>query len=468
MRKTVSAPFAAYRLAWRLLLPAVRLLVAADAGMARVPGRGIIPERWRAAERLGYGWGGGEGGCGGTIWFHCASLGEAKGMWALVSALGGSGDILVTANTAEGAACLEERCDALRAAAARVPAQGPPGTSRSIRACVAPFDHPGLVRRFLEVHRVRGLCLYEAELWPHYLAACREAGVPAALVSGRLSPRAFRAYRGFSGAASSLLEGLAFIEAQTVEDAERYSALLGKRRGAGTHVRVGYDYKAAHYLRSFATESMPGGAEARETPLRTRFAFFSIHAEELAWFRTSLPDLMRRFDLAVFPRHMGQVEKFRNELEPLGFALHSRDPYARHLLVDSMGKIGSMIRECHSAFVGGSLAAAGCHNLWEPLLGGLKTYFGPNHANQEPLASRMLSRGLAEVVADPTQIATWSVPDTGIRAAAANLAEESRQEADSALRECAGTIFATFYGTGGLAAGILKPARDLRTQGWNT
>src|SRR5690606_35292078 len=216
MRKTVSAPFAAYRLAWRLLLPAVRLLVAADAGIARVPGRGIIPGRWRAAARLGYGWGGGGCGCGGTIWFHCASLGEANGLWALVSALGGSGDVLVTANTAEGAAYLEERCAVGRAAVARVPAQRPAGTSRSIRACVAPFDHPGLVRRFLEVHRVRGLCLYEAELWPHYLAACREAGVPAALVSGRLSPRAFRAYRGFAGAASSLLEGLAFIDRQSV------------------------------------------------------------------------------------------------------------------------------------------------------------------------------------------------------------------------------------------------------------
>lgn len=448
-------PFLLYRLAWTALLPAIRLLAAADQGWKRIAGKGSLPPRWRVAERLGYP--AGNAGTARALWMHCASLGESKGLWALAQELREADDVLLSATTADGLDYLTERCAAFGRSDAFPP--------RRIRAVMAPLDHPGLVRRFLERHRVRGLCLYESELWPNYLAACREKGLPAALVSGRLSGSALRRYRILGGAFArrggafaDMVRGLAFLEAQGPADADRFAALLGCRGNAGK-IEIGFDYKAAHFLRT----GSPAPAHARSA--RDRFAFISLHLPELRWFRETLPGLMQRFDVTVFPRRMSELAAFRKILEPMGFSLHSRDPGGRHLLVDSLGRIGGLLPECASAFVGGSLVGAGCHNLWEPLLCGAKIRFGPHFGAQETLAGILLERGLAEVVRDRSQVGRWEPPGPEIRAGAALLAGELGMGLEAALDGCRRRIIATFYGNDRPSASILERATDIRNQG---
>lgn len=472
-------PFFLYRMAWFMSLPAVRLLSAADESWKRVSGRGFLPPGWRVGERLGYPAGNARApgsGSGRSLWLHCASLGESKGLWALVLELREADDVLVSATTADGMDYLADRC----AAFGRAHGSGADGgfPSRRIRAVMAPLDHPGLVRRFLERHRVLGLCLYESELWPNYLAACREKGLPAALVSGRMTEKALRRYRllgGGDGAFAVMARGLAFVEAQGPADAVRIAALLGNSGAAGKLV-TGFDYKAAHYLRAGSRASGFGDSAggnnrgvkprpARSGTARGRIAFLSLHLPELHWFRETLPGLMQRFDVSVFPRRMSEVGAFRNILEPMGFSLHGRDPGGRHLLVDSLGKIEGLLPACASAFVGGSLVAAGCHNLWEPLLCGSKIRFGPNYQGQASLARMLLDRNIAEVVRDKAQVERWEPPGPEIPAAAALLAEDLRTELDSALDECRRRIIATFYGNDGPSATLSERAADIRNQG---
>jgi 3-deoxy-D-manno-octulosonic-acid transferase len=426
-----AAWLAAYRAAWSLALPPIRMLAALDRSLRAAAGKGILPRRWRVAGRLGHGDGAFAGAEPGPLWMHCASLGEAKGLWALADSLPLDLPILLTATTATGADFLLDRCADLG-----------PGALRAAR--MAPLDHPGVVGAFLLRHRAIGLCLYEAELWPHYLSECRRRGLPAALVAGRLTDGGRRIYRRSGGAAARLLDGMAWIEAQSYPARERFASLTR------TEVVAGYDFKAAFHLRAGREaadrDSRSAGRTGGSSAGRTRFACISLHLRELRLLLPALANLAQHGSIVVFPRHMRELRGFRALLEPIGFREHSREPEARLLLVDSLGRVGAMLPRCHSAIVGGSFIPLGCHNLWEPLLAGARVLVGPHHSLQETLVRLMAGRGLAEVVSDPDRIADAQPPGDGFPEACRGLVEELRQGLDAALRECGKRIIATFYG----------------------
>jgi 3-deoxy-D-manno-octulosonic-acid transferase len=439
---------ALYRCAWLVALPPIAALDRLDGRLRGIAGRGLLPRTWRVTERICYPGAGIRRSAPSAestpsssavpprraLWLHCASLGEAKGLWAFALSLTEAPDLALTAATADGAAWLEARC-----------AEASDGLApeRRITAGIAPLDHPGVLRRFLDAHGALGLCLYEAELWPNALAACRERGLPVALVSGRLTVRAQRRYLRFGRAGARLLDGLAWIQAQSPKDRERFASLTR------TEVFDGCDFKAIHYLSSAPMSLVapsPPPAQAPEAPrARPRFAFLSLHYRELLRLLPALPALMERTPLIVFPRKMRELDRFRAILEPLHFRLHSRDAGARHVLVDSMGRIGDLLPSCHSAFVGGSLVRLGCHNLWEPLLAGCRIHFGPEYQAQESLADRILERGLGSVLKDPKRIGSLPFPGPEVPGACGDLVRELLQGLDSALLEGGRRIFATFY-----------------------
>jgi 3-deoxy-D-manno-octulosonic-acid transferase len=420
-----------YGFAWSALFPLVRAAAHLDRRMRVRSGRGFLPPGWQVAERMGEGappsaWNtasDGFGCSGGSLWLHCASLGEAKGMWAFAQSLTASGDLHLTATTATGAAFLERQCECF------VPRNG--NGMRKLTASIAPFDHPDVVRRFLKRRRVRGLCLYEVELWPHYLAGCRELGLRVVLVSGRLTAKAFSHYRRFDGAGTRWLADLTWIQAQSAADRDRFRMLTA------TETFTGFDYKAAHYL--------PDSVPSTVSGTRTHFAFISLHLSELRLLLPGLVPLMRRGGVLVFPRHMSEVAAFRRLLEPLGFSIYSRNAKAEHVVVDSLGLVAQLLTHCHSAFVGGSLIPLGCHNLWEPLAAGLKIYFGPFVENQEALAGLLRDGGIADFLTDPGQIGAGALPGPQIRTACKSLLSDLQDSLDSALADGARRIFVTFY-----------------------
>ena len=415
-----------YRIAWILALPPVRLLAAVDRALLGLLGRGFLPSNWHVTERLGYRASPADG--VEPLWMHCASLGEAKGLWGLASGLPPDFPILFTAATREGAEFLAGQCDG-----------GGPGRTRA--AAIAPFDHPRLVRRFLSRERVRGLVLYEAEIWPHYISECRRSGLPVALAAGRITPRIYPWYRRMGGAGARLLDGIDWIQAQSPIDAERFAALTS------AELLPGFDFKAAHYL----TPRSPSAAEPREG-----FAFISLRLAELRILLPGLPALTARDRVIIFPRRLSESAGFLAALQPLGFAPHSREPDARLMLVDSLGHVARLLNGCHSAFVGGSLDGGGCHNLWEPLAAGAAVHFGPHHHVQETMADALLRAGLGKVVSGPADLETHERPDPGVPRANALFLAGLRAELEAGLQECRERIFATFPGRQTPAPALLR------------
>lgn len=385
----------AYGLAWGAALPPLRLAAALDRIMRVTLGAGFVPARWEASGRLSEG--AARGNLQDTVWLHGASLGEAKGLWALTEKL--PGRLVLTANTAEGLAFLRERSRA----------------REDVSVAVAPFDHPALVQAFIDRHGVGSLCLYEIEWWPHFILACARRGIPVLLVAARC-PARLRGRRFWS----RVLGEVSWIQARGDDDASRFRALTS------APVEIGFDFKAAYFLK----RSLPRAAR------RDRFAFLSLHAAELDFFLPVLPRLMNRHPIAVFPRHLAELARFRAALAPLGFILHSQSPSARHLLVDAYGKVAELLPDCHSVFVGGSLVKAGCHNLWEPLMAGLAIHHGPNVEAQEPLAGRLARKGLAATVTRAEEAESWEAPEPGRAEACARFVEDLKQALEESLERC--------------------------------
>src|SRR5439155_758370 len=110
---------------------------------------------------------------GDAIWLHAASVGELVAVRPLLARLRERfpGRVFVVSTlTGTGLALARE-------------------LSEAHLACLFPLDAPATVRRRLESFRLEAFLFTETEIWPSFLAALAGRGVPAILVSGRVSAR---------------------------------------------------------------------------------------------------------------------------------------------------------------------------------------------------------------------------------------------------------------------------------------
>lgn len=441
-----------YRLAWEPLWWSARALAAAGRirGGASRAAQARGPTSWRLRERLSTtvpcDTPSGEAPAE-TIWLHAASLGECKGLWAVAQQLAtelmreGMTDtgpvlpdtrILLTTNTVAGLTFLRRGLATLPSSRDRHAS----GRRVLFAARLAPLDHPALARAFLAENSIRALVLFEVELWPHWVAAARRAGVPVLWISARLTPRARRRYAGnrlFAGALGRVLRDLTWIQTQT-ENEEHALRRLGAPR-----VETGGDLRGLHSLRSHPNPSSPGSADEDRTPRadslnvrRGGIVFVSFHAHELptlvAALRTERDegDALPQTPLLIFPRKLHEVPTFVRLLSPYGFVLHSERATPREpgdsgeraqgatternplrVIVDAYGLVDAHLAHAHTAVIGGSFdpeARIGGHNAWEPLRAGCRMIIGPHHHNQRALVDRLKERGLIRVAHDGAEL----------------------------------------------------------------
>jgi 3-deoxy-D-manno-octulosonic-acid transferase len=138
---------------------------------------------------------------------HAVSVGEVNALRSLVPILAERYTVIVSTTTdtglARARALFAESCEVVR----------------------YPLDFSWSVRRFLDAVRPDAVVLVELELWPNFVGACGEMGIPVAVVNGRLSARSFRGYRRFRWFFRPSFERLAFAAVQDSAYAERFVAM---------------------------------------------------------------------------------------------------------------------------------------------------------------------------------------------------------------------------------------------------
>ena len=352
----------------------------------RDPGyRGKLRERWGFGARVApHG-----------VWLHAVSVGEVQACAPLVGALRRSHPQLpltVTTFTPTGAA----RARALF------------GDVAEVR--YVPFDLPGAVRRFLRRVEPRLAVIFETELWPNLYRECRRRRVPLVLASARISARSLGRYRRLGALFTDAVSGAAIVAAQGEGDAARFKALGAT--AARTHVtgNLKFDFE------------LPAGLAERGRRLRGVYAARrplwvagSTHEGEEAAVLEAQRVVRSRHPgalVVIAPRHPPRFGAVAALLSAAGvdFVRRSDGEDAAHaadaavLLLDTLGELLEFYAAADVAFVGGSLAPVGGHNLLEPAALGVPIVTGPHNFNGAEVARLLTARGAAIVVAGAAEL----------------------------------------------------------------
>jgi 3-deoxy-D-manno-octulosonic-acid transferase len=373
-----------------------------------------------------------------AVWIHGASVGELTALAPIVRALRRElpdHRLVLSSMTAGGRTAAETRV--------------PDADTRML----FPLDLPSVVERALDRVRPRLVLFSETELWPNFLAALAARRVPAIMVSGRVSPRAFARYRRWRWLFAPALESVRWFCVQTRESAHRLVAL-----GApASRVIVTGSLKTAGPLESSdrgpTLATLGVGAHPVLIAASTHAGEDEALLDTFARLRTRAPDAR----LVLAPRKPDRAGDVAALVAARGFTVARRSALAAGtaarwpreaavLLLDTLGELSGLYRGARLAFVGGTLLPVGGHNVLEPAAVGTPVIVGPHTANVQADLDRLVAGGGAIQAHDPADLvvrATALFTDAAAAAAAGCRAAATVSEQQGALTVTLAIILGT-------------------------
>lgn len=320
-----------------------------------------------------------------VIWAHCASVGEvlaAEPLLKQLQTLHPDKQLVVTSMTATGAMQIKQRL---------------PGA----RHYLLPLDLPWNADRFIHTLKPRLALIFETEIWPNLIHSCKKMQVPVMIANGRLSAKAFQAYRKIRPLIADALSKVDLIAAKSEEDAERFIKLGFAEECMQVTGSIKYDLQrpdglreqAQHLRQAWGSRPVWVAAsthEGEDEPL------LKAHQELLV----DYPDAL----LILVPRHPQRFDDVAEliKLQGLSFSRRSlNQPVHRQTQVylgDTLGEMLLFYALADAAFVAGSLVPIGGHNLLEPAALETPIITGPHLQNFAEIAARLRqAQGLLEI-----------------------------------------------------------------------
>ncbi|HAV44508.1 lipid IV(A) 3-deoxy-D-manno-octulosonic acid transferase [Halomonas aquamarina] len=327
------------------------------------------------------------------IWLHCASVGEVRAARPLIEGLLARFphySLLLTTMTATGA----------QQALALIAEQGATDQPRLAHRFL-PLDFPGAAKRFVARVRPALAILFETELWPNLLYACRRQAVPVAVVNGRLSPRAFSRYQRLRPLMESALANVTWLAAKSSQDAERFQAL----GCAPSTTSVVGSLKFEQPLPTKALKESECLLQAWDG--RPVWVAGSTREGEEALLLSAHRQLLKHFPealLVLVPRHPQRFDDVAQLCERDGWEVSRRSqqqpvtPSTQVYLGDTLGELSALYGAGSVAYVGGSLVPLGGHNVLEPAALGKPVLCGPSLENFSDVAEPLLAAKALTVV----------------------------------------------------------------------
>lgn len=271
-----------------------------------------------------------------------------------------------------------------------------------------PLDFANFPARAID--RIRPCCvlLMELEIWPNFLQAAHQRGIPVAVINGRISERTFRGYR----LARGLLPQLDLISTYCVQDPAYQKRLLD----------LGVDPARVCVTGNMKYDSVVMGQHADAAAILRPWLSAhgelvlvagSTHLDEEAAVLDAVAAVQQQHGIGVrivlVPRHPERAASICEQVQAAGLvpvrwsevaaALPSLPPRAV-VVVDTIGQLQRFYSACDVAFVGGSLIPHGGQNMLEPAAQGRATIFGPHTDNFRRDVQLLLEAGAVVQVAD--------------------------------------------------------------------
>jgi 3-deoxy-D-manno-octulosonic-acid transferase len=265
-----------------------------------------------------------------------------------------------------------------------------------------PFDLSFVLRKMMDRVRPRALVVIETEIWPNLLHEARRAGAATLLVNGRISDRSFPGYLRIRRLLKTYLGEIDRFLMQSETYARRIEALGAHSSRVSVSGSLKFD--------ALTNQTAPA---ARISPPGRRIlvAGSTLEPEEKILF--SIFERLRReasdLFLVIAPRHASRFDAVFEIASARGLRVARRSRKddvspCDVLLLDTLGELASLYAESDIAFVGGSLASWGGHNIIEPASWGKPVLFGPNMENFADIARIFLDAGAALQVRDEREL----------------------------------------------------------------
>lgn len=269
----------------------------------------------------------------------------------------------------------------------------------------APFDYIFCVRRVLRAIHPALVIVLETEIWPHLYAEVKKTGASLAVVNARISNRTWPRYQAAKGFFAPVLALVDLVLAQSPEDSSRYLQLGVASERLAVAGNLKYDAAAnskPSNLPIFGSQHVwiaasTVGPNERGSNRRHSIDEDDIVLDTFCSLADEFPDLL----LILAPRQPTRFDKVADKLERrnLSFLRRSQlkeDPALKLklpgiLLLDTIGELGRAFSLAQVAFVGGSIAPRGGHNILEPAAAGVPIIVGPHTQNFAPLVRDFLA-----------------------------------------------------------------------------
>lgn len=369
-------------------------------GLLALTRTGLVGRKWRLHERTGNYDAVESESAGPGVWIHAASVGEVKAAGALAKALARhlSGPrILLSVLTTTGVDSARDK-------------------TPEVDAIVqAPVDLRGPLRNAFSRFNPSLLLLVETEIWPNMILESAMRGTAVAIVSAKITAGSFRRYKLVRPLMDHVLSAVACVCAQSEADRERFCSLgLDPAK-----VRVTGDIKLDAEL---PEQHKPAPAWLPEILGEKHGWLFCAGStrpgEEETLGRAVLMAAGRLGDgltTVIAPRHVARGESVCDGLKRLGLTVALKSRFSgdgwrgsggpRVLVLDTMGELGAIYAACELAFVGGTLAPFGGHNLAEPAALGVPVLFGPHVEKTQEVAQSLVVSGGGLTVSTAEELA---------------------------------------------------------------
>lgn len=320
----------------------------------------------------------------GGILVHAASLGEVNAASALVRRLlqrSPRRPVVLTTFTPTGS----ERARAL--------------FSGQVFHVYIPLDLPGAVRRFFDRLQPELVIVMETEIWPNLYHEARRRQLPLLLVNARISERSMRGYQRFHALAAQTLRQLSRIGAQTAADAARLAQLGADREVIRVTGNLKFDLKLPPSLHEQG-QALRAAWGAHRPVLIAGSTHEGDEIILLQAFRGLLTSSPRAL-LVLVPRHPERFGRAAQLARDAGLRVRLRSEgincpaTTQCFVVDVMGELPTFYAAGDVAFVGGSLAPVGGHNVLEPAALGKPVVVGPHTANFKDITAELVRREAA-------------------------------------------------------------------------
>jgi 3-deoxy-D-manno-octulosonic-acid transferase len=349
----------------------------------------------------------------GCIWIHAVSVGEAIAALPLARQLKQrfpSRPLVISTTTETGQKLAEDRFDFADA------------------IIYFPFDWSWIIRRVLRVVRPACVLIVETEIWPNFMRQTKREDVPIIFVNGRISQKSFRRHQRalrwfpfFIGRFyHRVLNNASLFLMQSEADAARIREMGAAPEKVIVTGNLKYDSPLPQETPFVKWLANTVDAEKRR-PLIVAGSVTSGEESLVLIAFGVLQGQMRNALLVLAPRKPDRFdataqdisESLRKYVRRSAIDLNSASSTSDSpvftgdvsvLLLDSIGELAAVYGIADAVYVGGSMVAAGGHNILEPAGFGKPPLFGEHMENFQELANTFLARGAARQVTNPEDL----------------------------------------------------------------